>query len=77
MNTLRADSIGTLADRWQCDPRDIERAAERLGIHPALVLNSAPYYAAEDAGRLFVELVNSGAARAMLHLPPVEVRWES
>ena len=56
MNATAADrdyvSIGALAATLQQSVRSIERAAQKLGIVPAMRLNSVPHFDANQVERL-------------------------
>lgn len=55
-------SIGFLALDLRASVRDIERAADRLGIEPSLVLNRVAHFDATQAARI-AEALNAVARR--------------
>ena len=48
MSTIELTSVGQAAALFQRHPSSIRKAAEELDIEPRFVLNSVPYYDAED-----------------------------
>ena len=56
MSTIELTSVGQAAALFQRHPSSIRKAAEELDIEPRFVLNSVPYYDAEDLERVAAKL---------------------
>lgn len=65
MSTKTKDflSIGILAGQLRVPVRDVERAADRLGENPAMLLNNVPMFNREQIDRISAALSKQDNSR--------------
>ena len=66
MNALSLVSLAHTCGQTGLRYQPAVKAAEEMGLRPALVLDDRPYYAGADVDRLLQHLVRSGELQAAL-----------